>query len=64
MARTPGFHPGYSGSVPEQGTNTSLHEGTLLSFQVHSSFLIYPFPQGFPFGNYKFVSDYVSISVL
>ena len=57
VARIPGFHPGYSGSVPEQGTNISLHEGTLLSFQVHSSFLIYPFPQGFLFGNYKFVSD-------
>ena len=35
MVGNPGVHPGYPGSIPEQGAKVSLQDRSLLSFQDH-----------------------------
>ena len=35
VARIPGFHPGYPGSVPGQGTKISFQDCSLKSLQDH-----------------------------
>ena len=34
MARSPGFHPDYSGSIPGQGAKISLQDHSLLSLEI------------------------------
>ena len=35
MVGSPGVHPGYPGSIPEQGAKISLQDHSLLSLQDH-----------------------------